>query len=141
MVKRSSSSTKSKSSTKTTIATRKNATAPKKTKKTSPTRSRSVATKTSSRGTAMKKKNSNTRIVIKYDAGYSNDLFLRGEGGSLSWNKGIKMKNIKNDEWLWESEVSFSACEFKVLLNDENFEEGENHALTCGSALRYTPKF
>jgi hypothetical protein len=82
-----------------------------------------------------------TRIVIKYDAGYSNELFLRGDGGPLSWDKGAKMQNIHSDEWLWESEALFSACEFKVVLNDEQFEEGENHALSHGSAVRYTPRF
>jgi hypothetical protein len=90
---------------------------------------------------AMKKTQPKTRITIKYDVGFNNELYLRGHGCELSWDKGIPMKNIKNDEWVWETHRHFSECEFKVLINDQCYECGENHALHCGHQIQYTPNF
>jgi hypothetical protein len=82
-----------------------------------------------------------TRIVVKYDCGFSNTLYIRGSGANLNWNKGQKLQNVARDEWVWETSAPFKECEFKVLLNDVNYEVGENHHLTSGMAIQYTPKF
>lgn len=82
-----------------------------------------------------------TRITVKYDVGFNNALYIRGQGGPLSWDKGLELKNIGWDEWVWESNVLFKECEFKVLVNDQAFETGENHHLTGGSSIIYTPHF
>lgn len=82
-----------------------------------------------------------TRITINYDAGFPNGLYLRGHGANLSWDKGILLKNVKADEWIWETNVPFTSCEFKVLINDSQYEIGQNHTLTCGASIRYTPNF
>jgi len=87
------------------------------------------------------KKGPTTRITIKYDVGFSNSLYLRGKGPNLSWDKGIMLKNISADEWVWETNTPFTTCEFKVLLNDRVYEIGDNHLLSCGAAIQYTPKF
>lgn len=88
-----------------------------------------------------KKKGPKTRIVIKYDVGFNNMIYLRGKGANLSWDKGICLKNTNPDEWVWETDSPFTACEFKVLINDKHYEIGENHPLTCGASIQYTPKF
>jgi hypothetical protein len=82
-----------------------------------------------------------TRITIKYDVGFSNSLFLRGEGPGLSWDKGIKLRNVKADEWIWETSQPFTRGEFKVLINDSHFEQGDNHKLVSGANVIYTPNF
>jgi hypothetical protein len=83
-----------------------------------------------------------TKVIVEYDAGYTNSLFVRGEGiPNLSWQKGIKLKNIKENEWEWEIEESFRKGEFKVLINDMTYEMGENHPLHCGATIRIHPKF
>jgi len=82
-----------------------------------------------------------TRIVINYDVGFSNALYIRGRGANLSWEKGVVLKNIKPDEWVWETRTSFTTCEFKILLNDKEFEIGDNHLLSYGTTIQYTPKF
>ncbi len=82
-----------------------------------------------------------TRITIKYDVGFQNAVYLRGDGPDLSWNRGIKLKNVKADEWVWETDRPFKAGEFKVLVNDTHFEQGENHRLVPGAHLEYTPRF
>ena len=70
-----------------------------------------------------------TRITVKYDIGYANQLYIRGKGANLSWDKGQPMKNTKSDEWVWETEAHFTQCEFKVLMNDQNYETGDNHSV------------
>jgi hypothetical protein len=82
-----------------------------------------------------------TRIIVKYDAGFPNQLFIRGEGAGLSWDKGILLKNVSANEWVWETDSTFKHCEFKVLINDRTYENGENHQPKAGNALSYTPQF
>ena len=110
--------------------------------KSNPPESSSIksVTPSSSPSYAVQRKGS-TRIVIKYDAGFGNAIFIRGKGANLSWERGIMLHNVKADEWVWETDIPFSACEFKVLLNDNVYEAGENHPLTQGSTLQYVPKF
>lgn len=88
-----------------------------------------------------KKSHQKTRITVKYNVGYGNQLYIRGKGANLTWDRGIPLKNIKNDEWVWETDTSFSHCEFKVLINDRNYENGENHYLNQGASIIYTPHF
>lgn len=82
-----------------------------------------------------------TRITIKFDVGFNNTLFIRGNFASLNWNKGVPMKNVKADEWVWESDKIFPAGEFKVLINDTVFEVGPNHQIQCGTSTQFSPKF
>lgn len=82
-----------------------------------------------------------TRVTIKYDVGFSNQLYIRGKGANLSWEKGVLLVNTKPDEWVWETDANFNQCEFKVLINDQNYENGENHLLNAGATLLYSPSF
>jgi hypothetical protein len=86
-------------------------------------------------------KESLTRVVIKYDIGFSNTLYIRGKGANLSWDKGIPLNNTKNDEWVWETDLNFQNAEFKVLINDKIYEAGYDHTIQCGSTIQYTPQF
>jgi hypothetical protein len=89
--------------------------------------------------TDKKQKTSLTRIVVKYDVGFSNSIFIRGTGGKLSWDKGILMDNTKPDEWVFETLEPIE--EFKVLINDRQFELGANRTVKKGASLEYTPNF
>jgi len=83
-----------------------------------------------------------TKIVVQYDCGFSNALFIRGEGiPGLSWEKGTLMKCTKNNEWVFQTRKSFKNCQFKILINDTSFEVGENRSITCGKTCSYTPQF
>lgn len=88
-----------------------------------------------------KKAAGKTKITVKYDVGFSNQLYIRGSGSNLNWNKGQKLTNVKADEWVWETDANFNQCEFKVLINDQIFEKGENHWLHNGASVVYTPNF
>lgn len=82
-----------------------------------------------------------TRVIVKFDVGFNNHLTIRGKGANLSWDKGIPLVNVKRDEWIWETETPFANCEFKVLINDNAYEVGENHSIKCGASFQYTPIF
>jgi hypothetical protein len=88
-----------------------------------------------------KKGSAKTRITVKYDVGFNNQLYIRGKGANLSWDKGQPLKNVKPDEWVWETDAHFTNCEFKILINDRVYENGDNHHLNAGSNLLYTPHF
>jgi|SRR6267154_6852221 len=90
---------------------------------------------------AAEKVKGKTQIIIRYNVGYDNNLFIRGNGAGLSWEHGVMLKNIGPDEWVWEANAPFEECEFKVLINDQHFESGENHHILDGASLKYTPKF
>lgn len=98
------------------------------------------STKPSSANT-QKQMPSKSRITIKYNAGFPNQLFIRGKGANLNWEKGQLLQNTKPDEWIWETEIAFQHCEFKILINDQVYENGENHLLNSGATLHYSPSF
>ncbi len=82
-----------------------------------------------------------TKVLIKYNVGFKNNLYIRGHGGGLSWNKGVILKNVGPDEWVWEVNTPITDCEFKVLINDEKYEMGENHHISGGKLFQYSPRF
>jgi hypothetical protein len=89
-----------------------------------------------------KPKKEKTRIVVQYDAGFANQVFLRGSGiPELNWGKGVQLKNVKNNEWVWETDSNFASGEFKVLINDQTYEAGGNHHIYPGTSIRINPKF
>lgn len=82
-----------------------------------------------------------TRVRVKFDCGFPNTLYIRGSGGSLSWDRGQPLKNVKPNEWVWESMEPPTPTEFKVLINDRIYEQGLNHPLKKGEEFTYTPQF
>jgi hypothetical protein len=82
-----------------------------------------------------------TRVVVRFDVGFNNFLTIRGKGAGLSWEKGTNLKNVKPDEWIWETDTPFNKCDFKILINDTKYEIGENHPISCGASIQFVPKF
>ena len=89
--------------------------------------------------TPINKPQQKTKIIIRYDVGFNNQFTIRGKGANLTWEKGQPLKNVKADEWIYETDAHFSQIEFKVLLNDQIYEKGENHLLNFGSHVVYSP--
>ena len=87
------------------------------------------------------KNNQNTKVIFNCDIGFKNELFIRGCGAGLSWEKGQKLKNISADKWEWNCCESFDSCECKVLINDCEYECGQNHKICCGDCQNIKPKF
>ncbi|MEM0967438.1 MAG: hypothetical protein AAGJ81_14925 [Verrucomicrobiota bacterium] len=82
-----------------------------------------------------------TRILARVDVRYGNVLYIRGEGGGLSWNEGVPMENVSSDEWKWESAEADSGIVFKFLVNDEIWANGEDHTVAAGATSISTPSF
>ncbi len=82
-----------------------------------------------------------TRITVKYDAGLGNSLFIRGEPPLLNWEKGIALKNTGSDTWVFETEGNFPSLKYKIVLNDNRFEQGEDHKTDCGKKEEISPRF
>ena len=82
-----------------------------------------------------------TTISARVDVGFGNTLYLRGEGGSLSWNQGRQMDCVGADLWqivLTDSARNYS---FKFLLNDVTWSTGPDFSAAAGATAAFTPEF
>ena len=82
-----------------------------------------------------------TTVIAKMDAGYGNDLYLRGSANNLSWSKGTLMENVSPTEWVWRGLSVNEEMEFKVLLNDTYWSSGPNGIVAPGGTVVTTPQF
>ncbi len=82
-----------------------------------------------------------TRVIAKINVGWGNSLFIRGEGAELSWDKGIAMQCIGDDEWLWEQYVPKGDVSFKFLINDSQWSVGEDYVVAVGDSIICNPSF
>ena len=81
-------------------------------------------------------------VVIHYDAGYGNQLYIRGNTSPLSWSSGKKCKNIDANTWMFQLETTYETnIEFKILLNDSTWETGYNHSARTGNVVEIYPSF
>ena len=127
----------------------KSTTAPKKALKKTATVKKTVARKPAPRKprastgkTAPKKAQAPiTTVIAKIDVGFGNQLFIRGNGAHLTWDRGIAMDNITNDEWKLSSSEIRDDFECKFLINDRIWSAGENLTLKAGKQLVVEPKF
>lgn len=81
-----------------------------------------------------------TTVIAKVDVGWGNSVYIRGEGGGLSWNRG-RLMDWSNDSWTWSTTAAVTGLTFKFILNDEQWAEGENLTVPCGGTSVSTPSF
>lgn len=82
-----------------------------------------------------------TKIVARIDVGYGNALYIRGEGPGLTWNQGVPMECVANDQWELALGESARPVSFKVLLNDQIWCTGPDAVVASGSTVTLTPEF
>lgn len=83
-----------------------------------------------------------TRIIIHYNTGFGNSLFIRGDTFPLRWDSGHRCENVDAETWIFEMERPQNGeVQFKVLLNDTVWEKGENHYIAATSELHLQPLF
>ncbi|MBC2600964.1 hypothetical protein [Puniceicoccus vermicola] len=82
-----------------------------------------------------------TRIIARVDVRFGNALYVRGEGGGLSWTQGTPMENLSSDEWKLETTEADSGIVFKFLVNDEIWANGEDQTVAAGGTSISTPSF
>lgn len=84
-----------------------------------------------------------TILDAKYNAGFGNQLFIRGASSEqLSWERGIKGVCIAPDRWRFTLLKLYNNAEYKILRNDNDYEEGPNHSLNLSQPWKtVTPHF
>ena len=72
------------------------------------------------------------RIAVKYAGEEGDALFIRGTGPKMGyWSQGIEMRK-EGDMWIYDLTDPFEKFEFKVMLNNHFWEEGNNHTISVG---------
>lgn len=67
------------------------------------------------------KKASVSRVIVEYDCGFPNNLFIRGKGGGLSWDKGQPLKNLTKT--LDSTKESSKALEEEIIESIKRINE------------------
>jgi hypothetical protein len=80
-------------------------------------------------------------VTAQIDIGFGNQLFIRGEGGSLSWEVGRLMDCVADDQWSAVFDDCAGPVAFKLLVNDLNWSAGENYVASPGDAIVVAPVF
>jgi hypothetical protein len=82
-----------------------------------------------------------TKIVAQIDVGFGNTLYVRGEGAGLSWEKGVPLDCIADDQWSLSLSETSRPVVFKFLINDLTWSLGEDYVVQPGSSVALTPTF
>jgi hypothetical protein len=87
------------------------------------------------------KKALKTSIIARVDVGFGNQLYIRGAGADLSWEKGLQLENVSAYEWAFATTKAKSDVTFKFLINDELWAEGDNIIVAEGATSISSPVF
>lgn len=82
-----------------------------------------------------------TTITALIDVGYGNALFLRGEGPGLSWDQGVPLTCVEGGKWSVSLPESSHPVVCKFLLNDQEYNLGDNYTVAPGTSITITPVF
>jgi hypothetical protein len=80
-------------------------------------------------------------IVAKVNVGWGNSVYLRGDGGALSWTVGVPLICLMDDQWVWSYLEDSAPREFKFLRNDTDWALGDNHVVIIERLVVLTPQF
>jgi hypothetical protein len=79
-------------------------------------------------------------IEAKIDVGFGNNLFVRGQGEGLSWERGIPLENVDSQTWRLIVPAK-DKVQFKLLINDAVWCKGEDLIAAPGKKVEVTPAF
>lgn len=79
-------------------------------------------------------------IEAKIDVGFGNKLFARGQGAGLSWDHGIPLECVDSQTWRLIVPAK-DKLQFKLLLNDSVWAQGEDVVAAPGKKVEVTPAF
>ena len=99
---------------------------------------------TSARPAPLKKpavKTTSTKITAQIDVGFGNTLYIRGEGPGLSWDRGLAMDCVGDDEWTITLSDAAVPVVFKFLLNDITWCVGNDFVVEPGGTTVTVPSF
>jgi len=81
-----------------------------------------------------------TTIDVKLDVGFGNAVFLRGNGGGLTWERGVPLSCVDGKTWRWSGAVS-APITFKPLINDKIWSAGTDITVKPGQKVEVQPNF
>jgi len=79
-------------------------------------------------------------IEAKVDIGFGNNLFVRGQGAGLSWERGLPLENVDSRTWRLTVPAK-DKVQFKLLLNDTVWAQGDDVVAAPGKKVEVTPAF
>lgn len=82
-----------------------------------------------------------TKVVAQIDVGFGNTLYVRGEGSGLSWEKGVPLDCVADDQWSLTLAETSRPVVLKFLINDLTWSAGEDYVVQPGSSVELTPTF
>jgi glycosidase len=84
-----------------------------------------------------------TRIRVHYDVGYGNSITIRGSSYPLWWDRGRGARNVAPGVWEWEMEriPAGERFEFKLLIDDTTWSNGDNYVGYGGRTIDIYPTF
>ena len=86
-------------------------------------------------------KTTSTKITATIDVGFGNTLYIRGEGPGLSWDRGLPMDCVADDEWTITLSDATVPVVFKFLLNDITWCVGNDYTVEPVGATAVVPTF
>jgi hypothetical protein len=86
-------------------------------------------------------KTTSTKITAQFDVGFGNTLYIRGEGPGLSWDRGLAMDCVADDEWTITISDATVPVVFKFLLNDMTWCVGNDYVVEPGGSTSVVPSF
>jgi nucleoid-associated protein YgaU len=82
-----------------------------------------------------------TKVVAQIDVGFGNTLYIRGEGPGLSWEKGVPLDCVADDQWMLSLAETSRPAVFKFLINDLTWSIGDDYVVQPGDTVELTPTF
>ncbi|MEK7782156.1 MAG: hypothetical protein AAB370_11715 [Verrucomicrobiota bacterium] len=79
-------------------------------------------------------------IEAKINVGFGNKLFVRGQGAGLSWDHGIPLECVDSQTWRLTVPAK-DKLQFKLLLNDSVWAQGDDVVAAPGKKVEVTPAF
>ena len=79
-------------------------------------------------------------IEAKIDVGFGNNLFVRGQGAGLSWDRGTPLECVDSKTWRLIVPAK-DKLQFKLLLNDTVWAQGEDVVAAPGKKVQVVPAF
>jgi hypothetical protein len=81
-----------------------------------------------------------TTIDVKFDVGFGNSVFVRGQGSGLTWDHGVPLVCVDAKTWRWSGEAK-DPIKFKVLINDSIWSAGNDITVIPGQKVEVAPEF
>jgi len=82
-----------------------------------------------------------TVVEAKADLGLGDALYIRGKGGSLSWERGQQLTWVGRHTWVWSSNQPEGNIVFQLVLNDQVWARGREVVLEAGKRMQVEPDF